>query len=245
MKKTLVILLSLIGLNAVAQDKIYLKNGEKIEAKIIKVTEEKIEYKKFNNQNGPLFEISVDKTQLVIYENGESQILHETKSQDNNNKDNKSQIDFGRNRINLDIIAIGVNGPTSISYEILNKSGSQGLEIPINVHFNKDGVNGYTTGLNLKYYVSKNGKGFYFGPSLGMGFFSWTNTRYYYSNNYYSNVYSYDENKFSIYIGPKIGGQFQVSKLFGVNLAANGGLITNFEDFDYGASLNLGINFSF
>jgi hypothetical protein len=90
MKNTLLFFLSLIGFNSLAQDKIYLKNGEKIEAKIIKVTEEKIEYKKFNNQNGPLFEISVDKTQLVVYENGESQIFQETKSNKNNDLDNKS-----------------------------------------------------------------------------------------------------------------------------------------------------------
>ena len=242
MKKTLLILLSLIGLNSVAQDKIYLKNGEKIEAKIIKVTEVTIEYKKFNNQNGPIFEISVDKIQLIVYENGESQILQNSKSDDN--KDDKSQTDFGRNRINLDIIAIGVNGPTSISYEILNKSGSRGLEIPINLHFDKNGVNGYTTGLNLKYYVSKNGKGFYFGPSLGLGVFSWIQSSYY--NGFDPYIYSNSiENTFSIYIGPKIGGQFQVSKLFGINLAANGGLITNLTDIDFGASMNLGINFSF
>jgi hypothetical protein len=79
---------------------------------------------------------------------------------------------------------------------------------------------------------------------LGLGVFSWIKTVFY-NNGYYVYTYNYIENKFSIYIGPKIGGQFQVSKLFGINLAANGGLITNLKDTDFGASLNIGINFSF
>ncbi len=252
MKKTLLIFLSLIGLNSVAQDKIYLKSGEKIEAKIIKVTEEKIEYKKFNNQNGPTFEISVDKIQLVVYENGESQILQNSKSDENNISESKTKNENCQSRINIDLASISKNGPASISYEILNKSGSRGIEIPISYHynlFNSDKTNsGYTIGLNLKYYVNKKGKGFYFGPSLGLGVFSWIRTGYSSSwngisiNNY---VYTYNENKFSVYVGPKVGGQFQVSKLIGINLAANGGLITNLKDNDFGASVNLGINFNF
>lgn len=241
MKKTyglLYIMVILFSFNVYSQDKIYLKNGEKIEAKIIKVTEEKIEYKKFNNLNGPVFEISVDKTQLVIYENGESQILSDEKQRNENDSFNKFN---KRNRINLDLIAIGINGPTSISYEILNKTGSLGFEIPINVHFNSDGISGITSGLNMKFYVSKKGKGFYFGPSIGLGVFNWT-YKYYGGNGYY---YNGNKTDFSVYLGPKIGGQFQISNLVGFNLSANGGLISNFGSFDFGASLNLGINFTF
>lgn len=241
MKKILIALLLIIGVNLIAQDKIYLKNGEKIEAKIIKVTEEKIEYKKFNNQDGPLFEISLNKMQLVVYENGESQIFDNTESIVNNKSEKKTSAQYRKNRINLDLFAYGINGPTSISFEILDESGSRGVEIPINLHFNGFRANGLTTGINLKYYLNKEGKGFFFGPSLGLGLFSWR------TNIIFNDVivnYSSD-NKMSIYLGPKIGGQFQITKLLGVNLAANGGIITNFKDFDYGASLNLGINFTF
>lgn len=245
MRKILISLLFIIGLNSIAQDKIYLKNGEKIEARIIKVTEEKIEYKKFNNQDGPLFEISLNKMQLVVYENGESQIFDNNESIEKNNPVNKTKTQFGKNRINLDLFAYGVNGLTSISYEMVNETGSRGVEIPINLHyqfhFKGFRAKGLTTGINLKYYMNKKGKGFFFGPSLGLGLFSWR-------TNIISNdvIVSYSsDNNMSIYLGPKIGGQFQITKLLGVNLAANGGIITNFNDLDYGASLNFGMNFTF
>lgn len=131
------------------------------------------------------------------------------------------------------LLAIGENGPTSISYERINEDGSRGIEIPISVYFNSDGVVGYTIGANLKFYTNKQGKGFYIGPSLGLGVFDWYDYSYYASSD------------FSAYLGLKLGYQFQISDLFGINLAGNGGGISNFDEFDYGYSLNLGINFSF
>lgn len=90
----------------------------------------------------------------------------------------------------------------------------------------------------MKFYLNKQGKGFYIGPSLGYGVFS------YYVDNYYG--YGVYQSVYSSYFGLKLGYQFQISDLFGINLAGNGGVISNFNGLrTNGYSLNLGINFSF
>jgi hypothetical protein len=55
-----------------AQDKIYLKSGENINAKILEVNLNDIKYKKYTNQEGPLYAILKDNIHMVIYENGET-----------------------------------------------------------------------------------------------------------------------------------------------------------------------------
>lgn len=233
-KKLIVITLFLLIGSLSAQDKIYFNDGSTIEAKVLVVSESKVQYKNFDNQSGPTFEIGLSKINMIIYENGSHQIFKEEKGYEATMS--KTGKDFRKNRINLDLLAIGVNGPTSISYEIMNEDGSLGIEIPISVYFNRGGVVGYTIGANMKFYTNKQGKGFYGGPSLGLGAFEWYTHNYYYSNT------SAD---FSAYLGLKLGYQFQISDLFGINLAGNGGGISNFDLFDFGYSLNLGINFSF
>ncbi len=153
----MVIATVLISKNINGQDKIFLKSGDKIEAKIIEVNIDNIKYKNFSNQNGPVFTMLKKDIHMVEYENGESDIF-------------KEEIEgFRRHRINVDALAYTYNGPTYISYERLNESGKIGYEIPINVHMIEGEAIGLTTGLNIKYYVSGSAKGFYVGPSLALG----------------------------------------------------------------------------
>lgn len=53
-----------------AQDIIVQKDGSTIAAKITKVTQSEVEYKKFNNQNGPTYSISTKNLQCINYQNG-------------------------------------------------------------------------------------------------------------------------------------------------------------------------------
>lgn len=53
-----------------AQDIIVQKDGSTIQAKILKVTQSSVEYKKFDNQNGPTYTISTKDLQCINYENG-------------------------------------------------------------------------------------------------------------------------------------------------------------------------------
>lgn len=53
-----------------AQDIIVQKDGNTIPAKVIKVTQSEVEYKKFNNQDGPTYTISIKDLLRINYENG-------------------------------------------------------------------------------------------------------------------------------------------------------------------------------
>ena len=84
MKKLILLLtLSTITSIAFAQDNILLKNGDEIVAKIFEVGESNIKYKKFNNQDGPIYTKSKDEIFYIKYSNGEKEMF-------TNNVNNKS-----------------------------------------------------------------------------------------------------------------------------------------------------------
>ena len=56
-----------------AQDIIITTGSERIEAKILEVSSSEIKYKRFNNQDGPLFIIETKKVSSILYSNGEVQ----------------------------------------------------------------------------------------------------------------------------------------------------------------------------
>ena len=53
-----------------SQDVITLSNGTEIEAKVIKITDSEIEYKKWNNQEGPSYVEKVSNVSSIKYQNG-------------------------------------------------------------------------------------------------------------------------------------------------------------------------------
>ena len=56
--------------SVLAQDKIYKKGGEVIEAKIIEIGVDEIKYRLFNVAEGPVYTIEKDRILKVIYDNG-------------------------------------------------------------------------------------------------------------------------------------------------------------------------------
>lgn len=54
-----------------AQDVIFKKNGDEIQARVLKVTESEIEYAKWSNPKGPTYVLSLGNVFMVKYENGE------------------------------------------------------------------------------------------------------------------------------------------------------------------------------
>ena len=55
---------------AVAQDKIFKRNGDVIEAKIKSVGTKTVTYLKFDNQNGPEYTIVKAEVEKIAYQNG-------------------------------------------------------------------------------------------------------------------------------------------------------------------------------
>ena len=73
MKKQLLmgVLFSVLGCGAVySQDIIVTKDAKKIEAKITEVSKSEIRYKEFDNLDGPIFVLSTDEINTIIYSNG-------------------------------------------------------------------------------------------------------------------------------------------------------------------------------
>lgn len=71
MKKFLLLTVMVaVCLGATAQDIIFLTNGDEIEAKVVKVTETELEYKRYDNPDGPSYTKSLSNVFMVKYENG-------------------------------------------------------------------------------------------------------------------------------------------------------------------------------
>lgn len=75
MKKILLSLLTLFSLSAIAQDVIIKQNGDDIQCKLIEVGTDQIKYKRWTNQNGPVFVEERDDVFMIKYENGEKDVF--------------------------------------------------------------------------------------------------------------------------------------------------------------------------
>lgn len=64
----------IISFGAFAQDKIYKKGGEIIEAKITEVGTGEIKYTIFNDAEGPVYTIEKDRIIQVVYQNGRTEV---------------------------------------------------------------------------------------------------------------------------------------------------------------------------
>lgn len=64
----------------VAQDVIVTRQAERIDAKVLEVSETEIKYKKTSNLNGPTFVLSTEKIASILYANGEVQVFEQQQS---------------------------------------------------------------------------------------------------------------------------------------------------------------------
>ena len=79
------LILSLITSKAIAQDVIVKKDGSTILAKVVTVGENEVEYKKYNNQGGPTYKISVSNILSINYESGDKDTFEATTSNQTSN----------------------------------------------------------------------------------------------------------------------------------------------------------------
>jgi|GEM_PF-562666 len=71
----MVVLAAGVSLKTLAQDKIYKTDKTVIQAKVLKIGDENIEYKKFSNQNGPTYVVPVSQVSSIVYQNGEKEMF--------------------------------------------------------------------------------------------------------------------------------------------------------------------------
>ena len=65
-------------LNAFSQDILIKKNGDEIEVKVSKISDDEIEYKKWSNLDGPSYIVSKNEVFMIKYKNGDKDVFNET-----------------------------------------------------------------------------------------------------------------------------------------------------------------------
>ena len=179
MKKTLkyflTLLLSVVFFNAIAQDRMYKKNGEIVEIKLIRLSPTEITFKKFNNPDGPEYTIPKGDVVKIKYANGASDVFEENNDRlnvDENGRSiaahymDKKSAPKDQNIIAFAPIAITENGfGFSLSYErTLDKRGWVSLYCP--TYFTFGSGETYDPASNT--YVTKNFRNpmFYIEPGV-------------------------------------------------------------------------------
>ncbi len=150
-----------------AQDRIFKKNGEIIEAKVRSVTPESITFKKFDNPDGPEYSIPKQDVVKIKYQNGSEDIFEENNDRigvNNSNANSKSKTAINNNIVSFAPIEITENGyGIGLSYErVLDKTGWVSLFVPVSLTFNNNQQTNSITGLN----ETKHEPMFYLAPGI-------------------------------------------------------------------------------
>jgi len=125
---SLAIFLVAFTFSSFSQDIIYKKDGTKEEAKITLVAEKEIQYKKFNNLEGPVYALSKSQILMITYENGEYEMLT---NMDDEAKQARKELskNFNRNLLSYHLFDV-IYGDFTFSYERILSSGTIGISVP-------------------------------------------------------------------------------------------------------------------
>lgn len=176
---SLLILVFAFSLPSFSQDIIYKKDGSKEEAKIILVAEKEIQYKKSNNQDGPVYSLSKSQILMITYANGEYEMMGNEIDEAKLAKQELST-NFAKNVFGYHLFDV-VYGDFTLSYERILSSGTVGIKIPIGFGYayNTDYYNNSNewvknlvySGVGINFYPTGQGKWRYFlGPEVRIGY---------------------------------------------------------------------------
>lgn len=73
-----------------AQDVIVTRQAERIDAKVMEVSESEVRYKKTSNPDGPMFVLSTERIASILYANGEVQVFEQQPKAEHVEKQQKS-----------------------------------------------------------------------------------------------------------------------------------------------------------
>ncbi|MBO6075280.1 MAG: hypothetical protein J6P74_09150 [Paludibacteraceae bacterium] len=65
-----------VAVGAFAQDLIITRDGQRLEAKVLEVSNAEVKYKEFNNQDGATFILRADEINTVVFENGSVKVFN-------------------------------------------------------------------------------------------------------------------------------------------------------------------------
>lgn len=187
-----------------AQDIIFKKDGSKEEVKIVLVGDKEIQYKKFNNLEGPVYTLNKKDIVLITYQNGDFETI---KSAGDEKKAAKSELseNFAKNLLTYHLFDV-IYGDFTIDYERILSSGTIGIKIPIGFGYayNNDYYNSHDnwvknfiySGIAVNFYLTGQGKWRYFiGPDVRIGYGkqsypNWDDYGNYYEEEIHEGIYT-------------------------------------------------------
>lgn len=109
------------------QDMIVKKDGTIIQAKVAKIGTSEVEYKKWSNQEGPMYAIAKSDILAITYQNGEKETFESASApapaaQQDTNVKKRSLNDYASSQQNLDAINVINNAPLNVSDKKIGKS---------------------------------------------------------------------------------------------------------------------------
>lgn len=78
MKKITLLLFLITTLHGLAQDIIIKNDKSEIKSKVTEITETSVKYKKWENLDGPVYSISKSQVFMIIYQNGNRELIEST-----------------------------------------------------------------------------------------------------------------------------------------------------------------------
>lgn len=243
MKKIILLTIIMFGyIYSNAQDKIYFTDGNQVEVKILEVNTNDVKYKKHSNIEGPTYTKDKSEIHMIVYQNGENEIFKEDTPKDIYvSKKSVKEESFRKNRIYIQVVSLSSDGTVlipNIAFELISSKSKWGHEFSIDYRSfstTSDEINILRLGGANNYYKKGNGKGFYVGPAASLAFISYSD-------------YNGSIDFTALDIGGQIGGQFQLSSSFGLNIRGKLGYLLPFESGYTGAfysDILAGVNFSF
>lgn len=192
----LIIIALLFSIPAFSQDILYLKNGKKDTVSVQEITATSVEYKKYNELEGPLYRLPLSELLLVQFSDGRIEVIKETKpspevkegdvlgprfvTKKKYEDDPEYIASLGKNIIGINILNT-INGNINLFYERITKDGNVGFKFTLNGSILK-GENDpniityrrrFTMGGDVNFYPSGQGRIKYFiGPALRFGMLS-------------------------------------------------------------------------
>lgn len=108
-------LLFLAGM-AMAQDVIVKNDQTTVMSKVIEITSTEIKYKKWNNQDGPIYSICRTEVSRINYENGEVEDFSNSTSNQQNNA--TPQVQYLNSYMTHSVQSLYLNGRKLSDYEV-------------------------------------------------------------------------------------------------------------------------------
>jgi len=78
---------------AYSQDRIKMKSGETVLAKVLEVSRDEVKYRRHSNPDGPVYVLSKQEISEITYQNGETEVFNSVKAPENNNRNDNPPVD--------------------------------------------------------------------------------------------------------------------------------------------------------